>query len=126
MNEGVATFTDIGKLIPMESPLGTTVASAQRRRRQASAAYRAELERLAPFEAIARMVIARRTALGLTQRELADRMGTSHSAISRIESGQYPATPDTLRRLAHALGERFVMGFESGPAEAPTRDLVAV
>lgn len=126
MSGEVAELTEIGKLPGMESPIGATAASAQRRRRQTSAAYRAEQERLAPFEAIARMVIARRTALGLTQRELAERMGTSHSAISRIESGQYPATPDTLRRLAHALGERFVMGFERGPADTPTRDLVAV
>jgi DNA-binding XRE family transcriptional regulator len=123
---GLAVFTDIGKLSIMDSPIGSTAARSRGRRARSSAAYRAEQERLAPFEAIARMVIARRTALGITQRELADRMGTSHSAISRIESGQYPTTADTLRRLAHALGERFVMGFERGPIDAPERDIVAV
>jgi transcriptional regulator with XRE-family HTH domain len=51
-------------------------------------------------------------------------MGTSHSAISRIESGQHKTTVDTLQRLAEALDVRFVFGFESGPAERPERELV--
>ena len=46
--------------------------------------------------------------------------------LSRIESGQHPSKPDTLRRLAHALELRFVMGFESGPPEKPVRQLIAV
>jgi transcriptional regulator with XRE-family HTH domain len=65
-------------------------------------------------------------AQGLTQQELAKRMGTSHSAISRIESGQHKTSVDTLQRLAEALGVRFVVGFESGPAERPVRELVSV
>ncbi len=64
--------------------------------------------------------------LGLTQQELAERMSTSHSAISRIESGQHKTSVDTLRRLAEALGLRFVVGFEGGTAEKPVRELVAV
>jgi transcriptional regulator with XRE-family HTH domain len=64
--------------------------------------------------------------LGLTQAELADRMGTSHSAISRIESGQHPTTVTTLQRLAEALDVRFVVGFESGSEQKPVRELVAV
>ncbi len=38
-------------------------------------------------------------------------MGTSHSAISRIESGQHPMTVLTLRRLAVALDTHLVVGF---------------
>jgi len=53
-------------------------------------------------------------------------MGTSHSAISRIESGQHRTGVETLRRLSEALGLRFVMGFESGPPERPVRELVSV
>ena len=64
--------------------------------------------------------------LGLTQAELASRMGTSHSAISRIESGQHPTTVTTLQRLAAALELRFVMGFESGNEDRPVRELVRV
>ena len=38
-------------------------------------------------------------------------MASSHSAISRIESGQHATTVQTLRRLADALGTHLVMGF---------------
>jgi len=65
-------------------------------------------------------------ALGLSQQELAERMGTSHSAISRIESGQHKTSVETLRRLADALGLRFVVGFEHGSADRPVRELVTV
>ena len=37
--------------------------------------------RLAQFEEIARLVIKHRAARGLTQQELAERVGTSHSAV---------------------------------------------
>jgi transcriptional regulator with XRE-family HTH domain len=80
--------------------------------------------RLAPYEQLARIVIRRRMELGLTQEQLAERMGTSHSAISRIESGQHSTSVQTLQRLADALEMRFVMGFEHGPADKPVRELV--
>jgi transcriptional regulator with XRE-family HTH domain len=73
---------------------------------------------------IARFVIQRRAELGMTQEQLAERMGTSHSAISRIESGQHQTSVATLQRLAAALEVRFVMGFESGSPEQPVRELV--
>jgi transcriptional regulator with XRE-family HTH domain len=63
--------------------------------------------------------------LSLTQEELATRMGTSHSAISRIESGQHKTSVQTLQRLAGALEMRFVFGFEHGPAASPVRELVS-
>lgn len=108
------------------SPIGTPVADAARRRRNRDPDYRAAQERLAPYEGIARFVIVRRGELGFTQEQLADRMGTSHSAISRIESGQHRTSVATLERLAEALQVRFVMGFETGPREAPVRELVSV
>lgn len=106
------------------SPVGTSVADSRGRRAQGNAAYREAQERLAPYEQLARIVIRRRLDLGLTQEELADRMGTSHSAISRIESGQHGTSVQTLQRLAKALEMRFVMGFEYGPEEKPVRELV--
>jgi ribosome-binding protein aMBF1 (putative translation factor) len=108
------------------SPIGTPTADASRRRRRRDPEYRASQERLAPYEGIARFVIMRRAELGLTQEQLAERMGTSHSAISRIESGQHRTSVSTLERLAQALDVRFVMGFETGPAEAPVRELVSL
>ena len=45
-----------------------------------------------------------REAAGLSQRELARRMGTSQAAIDRLESGGVGATLTTLQRVATALG----------------------
>lgn len=89
-------------------------------------AFRAEYERLAPYEELARIVIMRRAALGLTQAELATRMGTTASAISRIESGQHATNAQTLKKLADAFGVRAVFGFEGGSAEKPERELVTL
>jgi len=108
------------------SPIGSSAADARGRRARRSAAYRAEQARLAPYEEIARLVIKHRMALGLTQQDVAERMGTSHSAISRIESGQHKTSVETLQRLADALEVRFVVGFASGPAERPVRELVEI
>ena len=58
------------------------------------------------------MVIARRNRYGLTQHQLAERMGTSVSAISRVESGAHRPSVETLERLARAFGERLMLGFE--------------
>ena len=88
--------------------------------------FRAEYERLAPYEELARIVIMRRAALGLTQAELAARIGTTASAISRIESGQHATSAQTLKKLGDAFGARAVLGFEFGPAEKPERELVVL
>ena len=122
-------FTDIDKLQRMArktGPVGATVVEGSRRRAARSAAYRREQRRLAGFEELARLVIRHRAALGLSQKELAERVGTSHSAISRIESGRHRTSVATLQRLADALDLRLVLGFESGPPERPVRELVTI
>lgn len=105
------------------SRVGTATGVARSRRAQ-NPEYLAEQSRVAPFEGVARLVIKYRTSLGLSQAELAERVGTSHSAISRIESGEHKTSVQTLQRIAAALDVRFVMGFERGPEAAPSRDLV--
>jgi ribosome-binding protein aMBF1 (putative translation factor) len=104
-----------------QSPIGTDATTVRRRRAERSAEYGAEEARLAPFEQVARMVIGRRIELGITQEQLAERMGTSSSTISRIESGQHVTSVTTLERLAGALGVKLVVGFET---EAGDRELV--
>ncbi|TPW14954.1 MAG: hypothetical protein FD127_1090 [Acidimicrobiaceae bacterium] len=44
-----------------------------------------------------------REAAGLSQRELAARMGTSQAAVARLEAGGVGATLTTLQRMAAAL-----------------------
>ena len=53
-----------------------------------------------------------RTEAGLTQQQLAERVGTSHSNISRLEDADYEwHSMAMLRRVAQALGKRIVIGF---------------
>jgi ribosome-binding protein aMBF1 (putative translation factor) len=94
------------------SPIGTSVSDAIEAKRKRSKRYREEYERLAPFEQIAGIVITRRGQLGLSQQEVAERMGTTASVISRIESGQHRTSTNTLRRLANALDGQAVLGFD--------------
>ena len=48
-------------------------------------------------------LVAHRVALGLTQTEVASRMGTSQSAVARLESGDADVRVSTLERYAAAL-----------------------
>jgi ribosome-binding protein aMBF1 (putative translation factor) len=108
-----------------DSPVGTAV-SDHIKDSLKDPEFRAEYERLAPYEELARIVLMRRAALDLTQAELADRMGTTASAVSRIESGQHATNSQTLKKLADAFGVRAVFGFEAGSAEQPERELVTL
>lgn len=55
------------------------------------------------FAAIADNVADRRQAKGMSQRELAEIVGTTQSAIARLERGGRPPRIDTLLRIADAL-----------------------
>jgi transcriptional regulator with XRE-family HTH domain len=55
------------------------------------------------FAAVADKVAERRQARGLSQRELAELVGTTQSAIARLERGGRPPRIDTLLRIADAL-----------------------
>ena len=68
---------------------------------------KAEYDALAPeFEISAELLKARLRA-GLSQSELAARMGTSQSTIARLESGQTLPSTKTLLRYAQATGNKF-------------------
>jgi len=68
---------------------------------------RAEYDALAPeFEIAAELLKARQRA-GLSQSELAAKMGTSQSTIARLESGQTLPSTKTLLRFANATGSKF-------------------
>jgi len=55
------------------------------------------------FAAIAGKVSGRRAEKGLSQRELAELVGTTQSAIARLERGGRPPRIDTLLNIAEAL-----------------------
>ena len=59
----------------------------------------------------------RRIQLDLTQAELAHRMGTTQSAIARMEGGGAKPSLETLERLAAAVGKELVVGFGEGLSE---------
>jgi ribosome-binding protein aMBF1 (putative translation factor) len=67
---------------------------------------RAEYDRLAPEFEIAAELIRARVRAGLSQAELAERMGTSQSAIARLESAQTLPSTKTLLRFAKATGSK--------------------
>jgi len=52
-----------------------------------------------------------REASGLTQRELAERFGTTQSAIARLEAGNVSPSLPTLDRMAHALDAELTVTF---------------
>jgi len=60
-------------------------------------------ERLGPEFAVIEMIIKRRIEKGLSQKQLAQRIGTKQSAISRFESGTYNPTLSFLQKIAEAL-----------------------
>lgn len=55
------------------------------------------------FELIKKL-INQRIKVGLTQAELAKKIGTKQSAISRLERGDYNPSVAFLRKVAEALG----------------------
>ena len=67
---------------------------------------RAEYEALAEEFDMARELIAARGRAGLTQGEVAQRMGTTQSAVARLESGKRMPSLRTVQRYASAIGAR--------------------
>lgn len=96
-----------------QNSVGARHADGMAKRAAKSDAYRAALDQLRPAEDLARLIIRKRMELGLTQADVARRMGTTNTVISRLESGQHRASLTTLRRLAEAFESRVVIGFEA-------------
>ncbi len=74
-------------------------------------------ERISQFR---ELVYRLRIEAGLTQVELADRMGTAQPAIARMENGGVRPTLDTLEKLAKAVGKDLVVGIGEGLQENRT------
>ena len=60
-------------------------------------------------------LVAARTAAGMTQQEVAMRMWTTKSAVSRLESGRYARpTLDAVEKYALAVGARVEIRVRPG------------
>jgi ribosome-binding protein aMBF1 (putative translation factor) len=101
------------------SPIGQTATEAHERWLAKRPDYRERWERNRPYREIAHKVIFRRADLGLSQAQLARRIGTTKSGISRIESGRHRTSLRTLERLAEALEMELVIDFTARPKKKP-------
>ena len=63
-------------------------------------------EKLGPEFAVIEMIITKRIEKGLSQKELAKKIGTKQSAISRLESGTYNPSLSFLQKVGEALGAK--------------------
>ena len=79
--------------------------------------YRKAYEALEDEFAVAKAVIAARKRAGLTQMELARKMGTTQPVVARMEGGRVQPSLQTLQRLAKATGSRLTIRFEPSRPE---------
>jgi transcriptional regulator with XRE-family HTH domain len=83
--------------------------------------FRAAWEEMRPQFELERALLQARLAAGLTQRQLADRLGKKQSAIARLESGRHPPRLDTLAAVARALGASFTIAADGHLTVRPCR-----
>lgn len=62
---------------------------------------------------VAQRLISERLKAHLTQKEIAEKMGTTQSVVARIESGVQLPSMKTIERYAHALGKIPEMRFKN-------------
>ena len=74
---------------------------------------KAEYDKLKPEYALISALIGARSKKKLTQKDLARKMGTKQSVISRLESGRANPSFEFLKRLARALDTDLKIKFAS-------------
>ncbi len=76
-----------------------------------SSQVKKEYDNLKVLYDIKKEIIQLRISQGLSQKELAEIVGTKQSAISRLESGEYNPSIEFLSKVAHALGKELYINF---------------
>jgi ribosome-binding protein aMBF1 (putative translation factor) len=84
-----------------------------KKRLAASPQFEAEYRQADAEFAVIEALILARTNAKLSQAELAARLGTTQSAIARLESGSISPSLSTLRRYADATGTRLSVSLVS-------------
>ena len=79
--------------------------------------YRKAYEALEEEFVLASAVMDVRNRAGLTQAQLARKMGTTQPVVARLESGRTRPSMRTLDRLAEATGSRLRISFEPSVAK---------
>ena len=73
--------------------------------------YRKAYEALEEEFSLASALIGVRNRAGLTQKQLARKMGTTQPVVARLESGRARPSMRTLERFADATGSRLLISF---------------
>lgn len=68
-----------------------------------------EYDELAPRYAVISTLIDARNKKGLTQRDLAQKIGTKQSAIARLESGSINPSLEFLQKIAQVMGYKLTI-----------------
>ena len=68
---------------------------------------------LGPEFALIELIVKRRIEQGLTQKELARKIDTKQSAVSRLESGNYNPSIAFLQKVAEALDARLKISLSA-------------
>jgi DNA-binding XRE family transcriptional regulator len=138
--EGVDSFIYLDKLITVSAKAtgcidskGKAATVAAQGRAAGSEEYREARGEYAAIRAlreknwIAAHIRERRYELDLTQQEVAERAGTSHSFISKVEGGDHMPTIPVLKRILAVLDEELLIGIERQvPDEEPEREVAPV
>ena len=72
---------------------------------------KAEYDRQQPEFAVIQAILDARVKKGFTQKELAQKIGTKQSVISRLESGRANPSVTFLKRVAQALNSHLEIRF---------------
>ncbi|MBP6989394.1 helix-turn-helix transcriptional regulator [Candidatus Shapirobacteria bacterium] len=73
--------------------------------------FKKEYDKLQPEYELINKLIEARIKKKMTQKDIADRMGTKQSALARLESGHANPTISFIQKLATALGTDITLTF---------------
>jgi ribosome-binding protein aMBF1 (putative translation factor) len=115
-----------------DSPVGTRAAHAARARARRNQDYRDARDEydairdLREKNWIAAHIRERRYELDLSQKQVAERAGTSHSFVSKLESGDHIPTIPVLQRILRVLDEELLIGIERRGDDELEREVAPV